>query len=438
MRPKRLPKLTPAHLFPALSLVLLGAVLVLGAAHASAATCDDSFTNAAGGSWSAAANWSTGTVPVDTQDACVPAGVGTVEIGPGASARVRTIVAASPLKIDAGGFLTVKDNEGSFSNELTDADVEGVLGTEGSSVALSGASVVNGEIDGTSSTIVTLDGGSLAGEGAIDTRFVAAAGKVEPGGPGAVGVLHFGSTYSQDDAAELDLDLASDGSFDRIAPPANANALIDGTIAVHLLGTYAPSVGTGWEFISGTAGVSKGWTVTPSEFSAHSVPGGAELTLDSALPTGPDGGSGPGSGGTETGGPGDGTGTDPGTGSSGTGTDPGTGSSGTGSSGSGDQGSGSPGSNAGTGGGSNPLAPTPNPHGSTTRDEPARCVVPKLKGLKAAAAKKALRRAHCAPGKVKRRPSRRVKRGRVMAAGKAPGKALAAGAKVNLAVSSGR
>src|SRR6185437_5073404 len=272
MRPKRLPKLTFVHLFPALSLVLLGAVLLLGAARAAAATCDDSFAHAAGGSWDVDANWSTGAVPADTQDVCIPAGTGTVEIPAGVAARVRTIVAASPLRIDAGGFLTVKDNEGSFSNELTSVDVEGMLDSEGSSVALSGASLVDGEIEGPASTIVTLAGGSLAGTGTIEPRFVAAVGTVEPGGAGTVGTLHFGSTYSQDDAAELDLDLASDASFDRITPPVNANALIDGTIAVHLLGGYAPSVDTGWEFISGTSGVSKGWTVTPSEFSAHSVP----------------------------------------------------------------------------------------------------------------------------------------------------------------------
>ncbi len=47
----------------------------------------------------------------------------------------------------------------------------------------------------------------------------------------------------------------------------------------------------------------------------------------------------------------------------------------------------------------------------------AGCVVPKLRGLRLKGAKKALRAAHCKPGKVTRRYSRKVKRGRVVRAG---------------------
>jgi uncharacterized repeat protein (TIGR01451 family) len=65
------------------------------------------------------------------------------------------------------------------------------------------------------------------------------------------------------------------------------------------------------------------------------------------------------------------------------------------------------------------------------------CVVPKLKKLRLKKAKKALRAAHCKPGKVKHRFSRKTKKGRVLHSGKHRGAMLPAGAKVNLTVSRG-
>jgi uncharacterized repeat protein (TIGR01451 family) len=68
---------------------------------------------------------------------------------------------------------------------------------------------------------------------------------------------------------------------------------------------------------------------------------------------------------------------------------------------------------------------------------PKPCTVPKLKGKKLKKAKKALRAAHCKPGKVSRRYSRKVKKGRVVRAGRHRGTVLLAGSKVNLSVSRG-
>jgi uncharacterized repeat protein (TIGR01451 family) len=68
---------------------------------------------------------------------------------------------------------------------------------------------------------------------------------------------------------------------------------------------------------------------------------------------------------------------------------------------------------------------------------PVKCVVPKLKGLRLKGAKKALRAAHCAPGEVTRRNSRKAGKGRVIRGAKKPGAALPAGTKVELTVSRG-
>lgn len=65
------------------------------------------------------------------------------------------------------------------------------------------------------------------------------------------------------------------------------------------------------------------------------------------------------------------------------------------------------------------------------------CVVPKLKKLRLKKAKKALRKAHCKPGKVKRRFSGKIKKGKVVRSGKRRGAVLPAGTKVKLTVSRG-
>ena len=68
----------------------------------------------------------------------------------------------------------------------------------------------------------------------------------------------------------------------------------------------------------------------------------------------------------------------------------------------------------------------------------APCVVPKVKGKKLRAAKRALKKAHCMVGKVTRVSSGRVQKGRVLAAKPKQGKKLAPDAKVKLRVSKGR
>lgn len=64
------------------------------------------------------------------------------------------------------------------------------------------------------------------------------------------------------------------------------------------------------------------------------------------------------------------------------------------------------------------------------------CHVPRLKGMKLAAAEKALRKAHCKVGKVKHVSSRKLARGRVMSTKPRAGRRLQAGAKIELFVSS--
>jgi uncharacterized delta-60 repeat protein len=66
------------------------------------------------------------------------------------------------------------------------------------------------------------------------------------------------------------------------------------------------------------------------------------------------------------------------------------------------------------------------------------CVVPKVKGKKLRAAKRAIRHAHCSVGKVTRVFSARVKKGRVISSKPKPGAKRPPGSKVKLKVSKGK
>jgi Tol biopolymer transport system component len=75
-----------------------------------------------------------------------------------------------------------------------------------------------------------------------------------------------------------------------------------------------------------------------------------------------------------------------------------------------------------------PLAPPPA----------HRCIVPKVKGKTLAAARRAIKHAHCKAGKVSKAFSKKVRRGRVLSQKPRAGKRLPQGSKVSLVVSKGR
>lgn len=66
------------------------------------------------------------------------------------------------------------------------------------------------------------------------------------------------------------------------------------------------------------------------------------------------------------------------------------------------------------------------------------CVVPKVKGKLLAAAKRAIRKAGCLPGKLTRRFSAKVRKGRIVSQKPGPGASVATATKVALVVSKGR
>ena len=87
--------------------------------------------------------------------------------------------------------------------------------------------------------------------------------------------------------------------------------------------------------------------------------------------------------------------------------------------------------------GGSPAPGATSPGSLHSKTSGSRCVVPKLKGMPLAKAKKALKRAHCAVGKVKRRGSSRSHKGKVLSTSPKAGKKLRAGSRVNLTVGRG-
>jgi hypothetical protein len=81
-----------------------------------------------------------------------------------------------------------------------------------------------------------------------------------------------------------------------------------------------------------------------------------------------------------------------------------------------------------------PPAPPPPP----PPVQPRRCVVPRVIGKRLQAARRAIARANCRVGRVRRARSKRVRRGLVLAQSPRPGRRMANGARVRLVVSSGR
>ena len=82
--------------------------------------------------------------------------------------------------------------------------------------------------------------------------------------------------------------------------------------------------------------------------------------------------------------------------------------------------------------------PPPPPVPPRTPAQPARCVVPNVKGKTQAAARAVLTAKKCALGKVTKAYSAKVKSGRVISQSKAPGARLKRGTKVNVVISRGK
>jgi hypothetical protein len=242
----------------------LGLLSDTSPAHAAACAAQDNYTGATGGSWEVKANWSKGSVPTTTETACIPEGKGTITIGAGVKAEVKTLLAQSALHVAATGSLAIsekffmeepaKDEETAsrFTDGLT-IDAGGLITTAGNWLLMSGTVLLEGEIKNTplnlNEVTARLESGTLEGEGTTDIVFQNIGGTVQPGGANHVGTLHFLAQSDQGPGGTLVLDVASATSFDRVSLGSSFSWF--GTLTVNLLAGYVPPVGTNFEFQTG-------------------------------------------------------------------------------------------------------------------------------------------------------------------------------------------
>jgi len=97
-----------------------------------------------------------------------------------------------------------------------------------------GTTIVNGTLD----TPVTLDGGTLSGTGHVTGAVVNAAGTINPGN--SPGTLYFDSSFEQDAAGVLNMEIGS-GGFDRLIVGGAAD--LGGTLNILLASGYYPVYG---------------------------------------------------------------------------------------------------------------------------------------------------------------------------------------------------
>jgi hypothetical protein len=270
----------------------LGLLSDTSPAHAAACAAQDNYTGATDGNWEVKANWSKGSAPTTTETACIPEGKGTITIGAGVKAEVKTLLAQSSLHVASTGSLAIsekffmeepaKDEETAsrFTDGLT-IDAGALITTAGNWLLMSGTVLLEGEIKNTplnlNEVTARLESGTLEGEGTTDIVFQNIGGTVQPGGANHVGTLHFLAPSDQGPSGTLVLDIASAASFDRVSLGSSFSWF--GTLTVNLLGGYVPPVGTNFEFQTGGGTIGAFEHITPGFFE---LPKGNDDTIQAS------------------------------------------------------------------------------------------------------------------------------------------------------------
>jgi|GEM_PF-1356785 len=114
-----------------------------------------------------------------------------------------------------------------------------------------GETLVHGELQVSGSFL--LQGGTLTGNGLVDTNVINSAGTLTPGAGEGSGTLTIEGTYTQAAGGAMAIDLggALPGEWDRLTVTAAAS--LNGALNVRFRGGFAPSVGTTFRIIDSSA-----------------------------------------------------------------------------------------------------------------------------------------------------------------------------------------
>lgn len=279
-----------------IGIALIGLVLHVSPAHASACGAQNDYTGPTNGEWNVEGNWSN-KLPKANETVCIPEGKGTITITAGVKAEVKTLLAQSAVTVASTASLTIsekffmeepaKDEERAtrFTDGLT-IDSGAVVATDGAWILMSGPVVLEGEIDNTTGNVnevvARLESGTLTSDGVLNIPFGNIAGTIEPGGPGAVGALHLDSISGQSPGGTLVIDVASKTSFDEIIMKSNVSW--QGALDVNLIGSYEPPVGTEFLFQTGGGALQFFETVTPG-FRAEPEPNSLAIVVTPKPPS---------------------------------------------------------------------------------------------------------------------------------------------------------
>ena len=213
-------------------------LMAVGTQVAAAATCGDSWTNAAGGSWSTGSNWSLGSAPSSSQSACITIALS----GP---VTVSVAATADGLTLGAAGA----DDELEFQSDSSLALGAGSQVADGSAVVLAGGT----------SAIDVASGQTLTNDGTITVQsgFTNLTGELINAADGALFVTA-GTGLTVESSSELLNDglVSLEGTYSELnAPSGETGASIDnagGTIEDDApVGFGGITVGSGSTFTEG-------------------------------------------------------------------------------------------------------------------------------------------------------------------------------------------
>ncbi len=216
-------------------------MVVLTAAPIAAASCTDSWTNAGGGAWETAANWSNSSVPTSSDNVCITVPNVTVTInGDSVSAASLTLGGAS----------------GTTTLEVTrPALATGVLTLSADSTV-----TTHGEITTSIAGIVTMSSGTLTNDGTLTGVSLGLNGNVTNASDGTVSVS--GSTVTYGASGNASGTFTNDGTFDVSSTgtfnvEGNTDTFINDGGTIDNQGTFELTNGTGQTFHEG-AGTTTG------------------------------------------------------------------------------------------------------------------------------------------------------------------------------------
>lgn len=224
------------------ALAVVGLVLALGGTHASASSlCTDTYDGPSGGSWTTAANWSTGAVPGPADFACIPSSDGTITYSDsGTTTTIESLYSVgsgTSLDIAAGALVFQDSNVASQVNALT---INGGALVSYGPLTMAGLTMSSGSLSGngqmTATSLAWTGGnfGTSGGGGSVTVSGTATVQLSTASGTSVISQMSLvldGATSLEAAATDSGFSIGSGGSLvfaDTTTTPANEPQIAEG------------------------------------------------------------------------------------------------------------------------------------------------------------------------------------------------------------------